>query len=90
MLLPDRGFPEYNVFTVLKAAEMSTMTIRMSDEDATLVRKLANFEGVTISDFARTAILEKIEDSYDLHELRAAIAADDGQRFSIDEILEEL
>lgn len=69
---------------------MSTMTIRMSEDDANLVRKFAKFEGVTISDFARTAILEKIEDAYDLEELRHAIAEDNGERFSIDEILEEL
>lgn len=69
---------------------MSTMTVRMSDEDASLVRKFAEFEGVTISDFARSAILEKIEDAYDLEELREAMASDDGQRFSIDDVLDEL
>lgn len=69
---------------------MGTMTVRMSDEDAALVRKFAKFEGVTISDFARNAILEKIEDSYDLEELHRAMAEDDGQRFSIDDILDEL
>lgn len=69
---------------------MPTMTIRMNAEDAELVRKFAEFEGMTISDFARSAILEKIEDSYDLEELRQAIAEDQGERFSIDEILEEL
>ena len=69
---------------------MSTMTVRMSDEDAALVRKYADFEGITISDFARSAILEKIEDSFDLQELREAIAEDNGERFSIDEVLEEL
>lgn len=69
---------------------MSTMTIRMNDQDAELVRKFAQFEGVTISDFARAAILEKIEDSYDLQELREAIAHDTGERFSIDEVLTEL
>lgn len=69
---------------------MSTMTVRMSEQDAELVRKFAHFEGVTISDFARTAILEKIEDSYDLQELREAIAQDSGERFTIDEILTEL
>ncbi|MDY5785851.1 MULTISPECIES: type II toxin-antitoxin system RelB family antitoxin [unclassified Corynebacterium] len=69
---------------------MSTMTVRMSDEDAELVRKFAQFEGMTISDFARAAILEKIEDAYDLRELRDAIAHDSGERFSIDEILTEL
>lgn len=69
---------------------MSTMTVRMSEQDAELVRKFAKFEGVTISDFARTAILEKIEDSYDLQELREAIAQDSGERFSIDEVISEL
>lgn len=69
---------------------MSTMTVRMSNEDAALVRKYADFEGITISDFARSAILEKIEDSYDLQELREAIAEDTGERFSVDEVLEEL
>ena len=69
---------------------MATLTVRMSEEDAALVRKFAQFEGVTISDFARNAILEKIEDAYDLQELRAAIAQDSGERFSIDEVLSEL
>lgn len=66
------------------------MTVRMNEQDAELIRKFAQFEGVTISDFARTAILEKIEDSYDLQELRQAIAQDTGERFTIDEILTEL
>lgn len=69
---------------------MATMTVRMSEQDAELVRKFAQFEGVTISDFARVAILEKIEDHYDLQELREAIAQDNGERFGIDEILSEL
>lgn len=69
---------------------MTTMTVRMNAQDAELVRKFAKFEGVTISDFARTAILEKIEDAYDLQELREAIAQDSGQRFGIDEILDDL
>ncbi|MFW9041450.1 type II toxin-antitoxin system RelB family antitoxin [Corynebacterium striatum] len=66
------------------------MTVRMSDEDAELVRKYVGFEGTTISEFARSAMLEKIEDHADLQELRAAIEADDGQRFSINDVLEEL
>ncbi|QTH60762.1 hypothetical protein J5O04_04945 [Corynebacterium hindlerae] len=69
---------------------MATMTVRMNDSDAELVRKFAAFEGMTISDFARTAIMEKIEDAYDLQELRSAIAEDTGERFSIDQILDEL
>lgn len=68
---------------------MTTMTVRMDEHDAELVRRFAAFEGVTISDFARAAILEKIEDSYDLQELREAIAQDSGERFSINEVLDE-
>ncbi|MCP1387454.1 DUF6290 family protein [Corynebacterium sp. TA-R-1] len=69
---------------------MATMTIRMDDRDAELVRRFASFEGITLSDFARNAILEKIEDAHDLQELRDAMAEDDGQRFTIQEILDEL
>lgn len=66
------------------------MTVRMSEQDAALVRKFAQFEGVTVSDFARTAILEKIEYFYDLQELREAMAQDFGECFSIDEVLAKL
>lgn len=58
---------------------MATMTIRMPDEDAELVRRFASFEGVTISAFARSAILEKIEDTHDLQALRQAIADEIGR-----------
>ena len=44
---------------------MATLTIRMDDNDAELVRNLAAFEGRTISDFARAALLERVEDYYD-------------------------
>ena len=33
----------------------------MSDEEAGLIGKYAAFEGVTISDFARSAMLEKMD-----------------------------
>lgn len=69
---------------------MHTMTVRMNEKDAELVRKFAAFEGVTISEFARAAILEKIEDASDLQELRDAIARDSGEWFTIDEVLDEL
>ena len=69
---------------------MATLTIRMDDNDAELVRNLAAFEGRTMSDFARAALLERAEDYYDLQELRAAMAEDSGERFSLDEVLEDL
>ena len=69
---------------------MSTMTMRVDDADAAIVRKYAEFEGKTISDFIRDAVFEKIEDQEDLATLRAAIAEDDGARCSHEQILAEL
>lgn len=69
---------------------MSTMTMRISDADADIVRKYAQFEGKTISDFIRDAVFEKIEDQEDLETLRAAIAEDDGVRYTHDQVLKEL
>ncbi|MBP3885480.1 MAG: DUF1778 domain-containing protein [Olsenella sp.] len=69
---------------------MSTMTMRIDDADADIIRKYAKFEGKTISDFIRDAVFEKIEEQEDLATLRAAIAADDGTRYSHDQVLEEL
>ena len=69
---------------------MSTMTMRVNDTDAAIVRKFAEFEGKTISDFIRDAVFEKIEDQEDLDVLRAAVAEDDGTRFSHEQVLAEL
>ncbi|MBQ9058594.1 MAG: hypothetical protein IJ125_05380 [Atopobiaceae bacterium] len=69
---------------------MSTMTMRIDDIDAEIIRKYAQFEGKTISDFIRDAVFEKIEDQEDLATLRAAIAADDGKRYSHEQVLTEL
>ena len=69
---------------------MSTMTMRVNDADAAIVRKYAEFEGKTISDFIRDAVFEKIEDQEDLATLRAAIAEDDGTRYSHEQVLAEL
>ena len=41
---------------------MPTMTMRLDETDAEVVRKYAEFEGKTISDFVRDAVFEKIED----------------------------
>lgn len=69
---------------------MSTLTMRVNDTDAAVVRKYAQFEGKTISDFIRDAVFEKIEDSEDLNTLRAAIAEDDGTRYTHKQVLEAL
>ena len=69
---------------------MPTMTMRLDETDAEVVRKYAEFEGKTISDFIRDAVFEKIEDQEDLATLREAIAVDDGVRYTHEQVLAEL
>lgn len=69
---------------------MATMTMRVDDADAKLIRKYAKFEGKTISDFIRDAVFNQIEDERDLATLRAAIEEDDGKRYSQAQVLKEL
>lgn len=69
---------------------MTTMTVRLDNADAQLVRKYAEFEGESISDFIRNAIFERIEDHEDLAMLRTAMAEDDGVRYTHDQVLKEL
>ena len=69
---------------------MATMTMRIDDTDATVVRKYAKFEGKTISDFIRDAVFEKIENDEDLATLRAVMAEDDGTRYTHKQVLREL
>ena len=69
---------------------MPTVTMRLDETDAEVVRKYAEFEGKTISDFIRDAVFEKIEDQQDLATLREAIAVDDGVRYTHEQVLAEL
>ena len=69
---------------------MPTMTMRLDETDAEVVRKYAEFEGKTISDFIRDAVFEKIEDQQNLATLREAIAVDDGVRYTHEQVLAEL
>ncbi|MBR3317266.1 MAG: hypothetical protein IKG21_05550 [Atopobiaceae bacterium] len=57
---------------------MSTITMRVGDVDAVIVRKYAECEDKTNSDFIRDAVFEKVEDQEDLATLRTAIVKDDG------------
>ena len=69
---------------------MPTMTMRLDETDAEVVRKYAEFEGKTISDFVRDAVFEKIEDQQDLATLREAVAVDTGVRYTHEQVLAQL
>ena len=43
-----------------------TISVRLSDEDTELIKAYAEMNNITISDLVRNAIMERIEDEYDL------------------------
>lgn len=45
---------------------VSTVSLRLNDKDDTLIRKFAELHNMDLSSFIRQAVLEKIEDEYDL------------------------
>ena len=51
-----------------------TISLRLSDNDAELIRAYTTMNGMTVSDFARRAMLDRIEDEFDLKECEAALA----------------
>ena len=42
------------------------ISVRLSDKDAKLLKAYADMNNISLSDFIRNAVLEKIEDEYDL------------------------
>lgn len=42
------------------------ISLRLSDEDTQLVKKYAEMHNMTLSELFRQAVMEKIEDEYDL------------------------
>ncbi len=43
-----------------------TISVRLNEEDSRLFRKYAEMNNMTLSDLVRQAIMERIEDEYDL------------------------
>ena len=45
---------------------MSTISLRLSEKEETLIRKYAELHHLDLSSFIRETVLEKIEEEYDL------------------------
>lgn len=43
-----------------------TISVRLNDEDTELIKAYADMNNISLSDLIRNAILEKIENEYDL------------------------
>ncbi|PTQ84512.1 ribbon-helix-helix CopG family protein [Trichococcus patagoniensis] len=71
---------------------MSTISLRMDEEEEKLIKEYAKAKNITISALFRNAVLEKIEDEIDLELYHAAMKQhkENPQVLSFDEMMEEL
>ena len=69
-----------------------TISLRLSNEEATLIKNYAQVNGVTMSDLVRKCVMQHIEDEYDLSAYRSALAEyrADPASFTLDEVEKEL
>ena len=50
------------------------ISLRLSDEDAKLIKNYAKMHNISLSDLFRNAVIERIEDEYDIELYRQAMA----------------
>lgn len=68
---------------------MSTISLRLSDEEEKLFREYANLQNITLSSLIRDSVIEKIEDQYDLDLFNKAYAESKTYHF-LDDVKREL
>jgi len=69
-----------------------TISLRLNDEDALLIKKYAELNKISVSDLIRQAVMERIEDEYDLEIFSRAMAEYETNpvTYSLDEVEKEL
>ena len=69
-----------------------TISVRLDDKDSKLIKTYAKMNNISLSDLIRTALLEKIEDEYDLKCYESAIKnyKKNPKTYTLDEVKKEL
>lgn len=69
-----------------------TISLRLSDEDALLIKKYAELNRLSVSDLIRQTVMERIETEYDLETFDKAMAEykKNPVTYSLDEVEREL
>ena len=68
------------------------LSLRLKDEEMVVIKSYAELKGITITEAIRQAILERIEDEYDLRAYDEALEEweNNPNGYTIDEVLEEI
>ena len=69
-----------------------TISVRLDDDDAALIKKYATLHNISLSDLIRQTLIEKIEDEYDLSVYNRAMKEfqKDSTTYTLDEVEKEL
>lgn len=69
-----------------------TISLRLSDEDSTLIKKYAELNKISVSDLIRQTVIERIENEYDLQLFDKAMKEykNNPVTYSLDEVEKEL
>ena len=69
-----------------------TISVRLNDKDTELIKAYAKLNNISLSDLVRNAILEKIEDEYDLKCYEEAMKEykKNPKTYTLDEVKKEL
>ena len=68
------------------------ISLRINEQDAELIKNYAALHNVSLSELFRQAVMEKIEDEYDLAAYEKAMEdfRNDGVTYTLDEVESEL
>ena len=69
-----------------------TISVRLEDDDAALIKKYAALHNISLSDLIRQTLIEKIEDEYDLAAYNRTTKEfqKDSTTYTLDEVEKEL
>ena len=69
-----------------------TISVRLNEKDTELIKAYANINNISLSDLIRNAVLEKIENEYDLESYNKAIEEyrKNPKTYTLEEVKEEL
>ena len=69
-----------------------TVSLRLNSADEKLIKKYAELKNMSLSDLFRNALLEKIEDEYDLEAYNKAMKEykENPKTYTLDEVKKEL
>jgi len=69
-----------------------TISVRLNEKDTELIKAYAKINNISLSDLIRTAVLEKIEDEYDLECYNKVIREfkENPKTYTLEEIKEDL